>query len=395
LPGPVTTRRRRHIAFALAVLLASALVAAPDATAQAGPSDPAQVRVTLDTSGASVRLILTHSRPVPFTVAAAEGRLEITYAEPVAFEPATHRLDAPVLSGWQGRGDRSLVLFTGPGYERYESFELRNPSRLVLDLHGGPQAPGAPPPAAPPAPGRARTVIVIDPGHGGVETGAIGPTGLQEKEVALDLARRLKSVLQRDAGVSVVLTRDEDRLVPLDERTAVANYNRADLFLSIHLNAARRRQATGAETYFLSPEATDDEARTVAALENRAYGVDETQLTYKGDGLELILWDLAQNRHLAESGQLAEAVQRELNALAGTRDRGVRQAPFRVLMGATMPAILVEAGFISNPEEEARLKDPAHRDRLVEAIARAVGEFRRSQTRLASPGAPPAGGGAP
>jgi N-acetylmuramoyl-L-alanine amidase len=188
--------------------------------------------------------------------------------------------------------------------------------------------------------------------------------------------------------VSVVLTRDDDRLLSLDERTAIANHNRAALFISIHLNSSRRSDAQGAETYYLSGEATDDEARTLAALENKVYRItdedDDRELPAgPGDPLELILWDLAQNQYLIESSHLAESVQRELNALVGTRDRGVRQAPFRVLTGATMPAILVEVGFVSNPQEEERLKSPAYRDHVVEAIASAVAEFLSGRARIA------------
>jgi N-acetylmuramoyl-L-alanine amidase len=236
----------------------------------------------------------------------------------------------------------------------------------------------------------------VDPGHGGVETGAIGPSKAQEKDVALDLARRLKAHLQQDPSVGVVLTRDEGRLVPLDERTAIANHNHADLFLSIHLNSSKRKQAYGAETYFLSPEASDDDARTVAALENRAYdsagsasrppaGGGAGAPIETEPGLNLVLWDLAQNEYLAESGRLAESIQSEMNALAGTRNRGVRQAPFRVLMGATMPAVLVEVGFLSNPEEDASFRKDEHKAKVVEAIARAIAQFRQGAARFELP----------
>jgi N-acetylmuramoyl-L-alanine amidase len=231
-------------------------------------------------------------------------------------------------------------------------------------------------------------IVVIDPGHGGVETGAVGPTGLQEKEVALDLARRLRQALQSDRKLSVVLTRDEDRLVGLDERTAIANHNQADLFVSIHLNASSRTNARGAETYFLSTKATDDEARTLAALENDAAGVsDDSVYTVDGErrDLDLVLWDLAQNQYLAESSVLAENMQIQLNELTGTRDRGVRQAPFRVLMGATMPSILVEVGFISNPDEEAQFRSDVYRTQVAQAMALAVYEFLADLERLSRP----------
>ncbi len=377
IPG-LSLPLRRIAPVALALLSTAALAAEPPA-----------VRIAVDTSGPTTRLVLTDERPVVNAVTAFSGRLEVLYAEPVRFDPPEGAVRDGILEGWTTRDDRTLVLTTGAGYERYESFELRNPSRLILDLQGTRTAAGISAPEATPE-RSAKTVVVIDPGHGGAETGAVGPDGLLEKDVALDLARRLKNALQRDPTFSVVLTRDEDRLVPLDDRTAIANHNRADLFVSIHLNASRRKDAFGAETYFLSAKATDDEARNLAGLENAAaLGDGASAQELKDRGLDLVLWDLAQNQYLAESSALAEEVQREMNALTGTRDRGVRQAPFRVLMGATMPAILVEVGFITNRDEENRLEDSAYRDRIVEALVRAVRRFQEGLERLAAPGSAP------
>ncbi len=344
-------------------------------------------KVSTDFSGSTARVVVTFSHPIATTVSTLRGKIEVACAEDVTVSPAEAKFDDPVLKGWRQKGDRTLVLNVGSAFEQLESFELRNPARLVLDLQG--ERPSTPASKVRKE-SQTRPVVVVDPGHGGVETGAVGRGGTQEKDLTLDLARRLKAALERDAKVTVVLTRDEDRLVPLDERAAIANHNRAELFISVHLNASKRRGAVGAETYFLSPDATDDEARTLAALENRAAGVPETPQAAKPDGekgLDLILWDLAQNQYLAESGRLAESVQKELNALAGTKDRGVRQAPFRVLMGTTMPAILVEAGFVTNPDEETRLKDPAYQDRIVEALVRAVREYLDGRARLDDPGA--------
>ncbi|MBZ5638288.1 MAG: N-acetylmuramoyl-L-alanine amidase [Acidobacteriia bacterium] len=363
----------------------AALLAAGAAGAAGNPT----AKVTADTGGSATRVIVTLSQPVASSITTSATKVEIVFASPVDLTPAESKIDDAILKGWQARGDRTLTLSMGSAYKGYESFELKNPSRVVIDLRGDRPSRSEPSIAAPRA-GRVRPVIVVDPGHGGVEIGAAGPSGAQEKDVALDLARRLKIALEREAGATVVLTRDEDRLVPLDERSAIANHNRALLFLSIHLNASKRRGAAGAETYFLAPESTDDEARTLAALENHASGVAEAPEAQKpeGDrGLDLILWDLAQNQYLAESARLAESVQKEMNALAGTKDRGVRQAPFRVLMGATMPAILVEAGFITDPAEESRLKDPAYLDKVVDAIVRAVRGYLEGRTRLDEPGA--------
>ena len=339
-------------------------------------ADAVPVTITTDTSGPSTRVVLTVEKGTHCRASQDTGRVQIACEGPIAAQPASGALDDAILTRFAMEGDRTIVFATGPGFRRLDSFELKNPTRLVLDAQGdrGERA------ARPVAPAKSQPVVVIDPGHGGVETGAVGPTGVQEKDVTLDLARRLKALLER-RGLTVVLTRDEDRVLPLDDRTAVANHNKAVLFLSIHLNASKRKTAAGAETYFLSTGATDDEARTLAAMENKAYasqGGDSSQAvaaTAPDRGLELVLWDLAQNSYLAESSRLAESMQTELNALTGARDRGVRQAPFRVLMGATMPAILVEAGFISNPEEEARLKDGAYKDKVAEAIASAVASF--------------------
>lgn len=358
--------------------LTASLVAAAWAMCAPAVASQPTARVSADTSGPATRVIVTLSQALGSSILTGPAKVEIVFAAPVDIAPSESRLDDAILKGWQVKGDRTLVLSVGSTYKGYESFELRNPARLVLDLRGErPQRAQAAP--APAKGGRGRPVIVLDPGHGGVETGATGPSGTEEKAVALELSRRLKISLERDAGAVVVLTRDEDRVMPLDERAAIANHNRAELFLSVHLNASKRRGAVGAETYFLSPDSTDDEARTLAALENRASGVPDAPQAGRAEGergLDLILWDLAQNQYLAESGRLAESVQRELNASTGVRDRGVRQAPFRVLMGATMPAILVEVGFISNPQEESRLKEEAYKDKIVDALARAIREFR-------------------
>ena len=348
----------------------------------------AEILVTVDSSGSSTRLVVTKVGKVLHAVTEFEGRVEIVFADPVVVKPASRQIEDPMLEGWSLQDDHRLVLRTGPAYRKYESFELRNPSRLILDLIGKRGSAGAG--SRPRKGSRAdRTVVVIDPGHGGKERGAIGPTGLEEKEVTLILARKLRTELQKDPTVSVVLTRDQDRFVPLDERTAIANHNRADLFISIHLNASRRTKAFGAETYFLSAEATDDEARLLAGMENAA-GDNQAELKaampdYKDRGLDLILWDLAQNQYMAESSDLAEAVQREMNQLTGTRDRGVRQAPFRVLMGATMPAILVEVGFVTNTDEERMLRQDGYLDRIIHALTRAVQEFQRGLDTYQSP----------
>jgi N-acetylmuramoyl-L-alanine amidase len=264
------------------------------------------------------------------------------------------------------------------------NYVLENPFRIVFDVHlpsqaPAPAVPGPAPGGQPQAPG-IRT-IVLDPGHGGTETGAIGPSGIQEKELTLTIARELEARLESQLGVRVVLTRNEDANVPHDTRTAIANQNKADLFISLHLNSSLGAGAHGAETYFLSAEASDAAAARMADAENTAATAGGTALPEGTTGLEaqdleLILWDLAQTHHLLESQRFAAMIQGELNQTLQLRDRGVKQAPFRVLNGAAMPAVLVELGFISNPDEEKKLQDAAYRAELTASLTRAIGRFK-------------------
>ncbi len=220
-------------------------------------------------------------------------------------------------------------------------------------------------------------VVVIDPGHGGDDTGAIGPGGIEEKEVALSLALKVADEL-RSSGFKVLLTRADDRFIPLEDRTAFANGNGADLFISIHANAAASRDANGVETFFLNFEATDEDARRVAAFENNAPLVVKRAGEESSD-LKEILLDLENTGAHHESSRLAEAVHLSmLKYSTGGENRGVKQAPFAVLVGATMPAILVESGFISNPGEEKRLASDKGQHRIARSIAEGILGFKKS-----------------
>jgi N-acetylmuramoyl-L-alanine amidase len=214
-------------------------------------------------------------------------------------------------------------------------------------------------------------MVALDPGHGGAEVGAEGRNGLVEKELVLSIARRLREILQERLGLQVILTRDGDRDLALDERTALANNNKADLFISIHADASPSRDATGSSVYFLSYSSSDSEG-AVTSARGRASAVS-------GDsGLDFILWDMAQASHLSQSSRLAEIFQEELLTTTGTEkaNRGIKQNTFRVLKGATMPAVLVEVGFISNPQEEELLKTREHQESLAEALYRGVLRFK-------------------
>jgi N-acetylmuramoyl-L-alanine amidase len=218
--------------------------------------------------------------------------------------------------------------------------------------------------------------VVLDAGHGGDDLGARGPAGLLEKELVLDVARRVRDRLAA-GGLRVVLTRDRDVYVPLEQRTRIANEADGDLFISIHANAATLRQARGIETFFLSLEASDDAAGQVAARENAAFRAAEGPAADGGDPLLSILGDLAAAEVMQESDEFARLAQTEVSALDGSSSRGVKQAPFVVLMGVQMPASLVEIGFVSNPQEAKALASEQRRDRIAGALSRAVLEFGR------------------
>jgi N-acetylmuramoyl-L-alanine amidase len=237
------------------------------------------------------------------------------------------------------------------------------------------------PPAAPPRP--PAFVVVVDPGHGGDQDGALSPAGVKEKDVVLQIARRLRPRLEQQ-GAKVVLTRTGDIGVPLTTRAAVANGLKADLFVSIHLNSMAtpeaRRTSSGVETYFLSVDASDANAAAAAARENADRLAGEP-LPDPGDPVAGILQDLEQAASLAGSSRLAYALHERLIAALGAEDRGVKQAPFYVLAGARMPAVLLEVGFISNGAESQRLLTPAHQEKIASAIAAGVKAWREAERR--------------
>ncbi|MCP5059125.1 MAG: N-acetylmuramoyl-L-alanine amidase [bacterium] len=217
-------------------------------------------------------------------------------------------------------------------------------------------------------------VVVVDAGHGGDDVGAKGRGGLVEKVVVLDVAKRVERQLKED-GLQVIMTRDGDRFVPLEGRTELANAAAADLFISIHANASSYKGARGIETFFAAPEATDQAALELARAENLAFGED-VQPPAAGDPLLAILGDMAATEQLTLSQEFARMAQHRIATAEAARSRGVKQAPFVVLMGVHMPAVLVEIGFLTHPEDEAALRDDDERERLAKGIAEAVAVYR-------------------
>lgn len=223
----------------------------------------------------------------------------------------------------------------------------------------------------------AAPVVIIDPGHGGAQEGASGPGGLVEKNVALAIAKKVKAQLEKEVHAQVVLTRDRDALVHLSERVTLANKKRPDLFISIHANsmptARQRRLNQGIETYFLSAAASGEDAKKTAARENDDSGSQPQGAS--GDTLSFILADLQRSETHGDSSRLAYSVHEALITATGAQDRGVQQAPFYVLMGLEAPAVLVEVGFVSHPEEGKKLNDAAYQATLAQAISGGVKGF--------------------
>ena len=215
-------------------------------------------------------------------------------------------------------------------------------------------------------------VVAIDAGHGGSDTGTSSELGTLEKDVTLSVARRLRDAIQNQLGLRVVLTRSGDNLVPIDARAEVANNNKADLFISLHVNASIRPSVSGAEVFYLSMEEYDEEAR---ALEER----DVPLVPVIGGGMreiDLVEWDMAQVTYLGRSARLADIVHEELGRRVPMSSRDVQQAPLRVLVGANMPAVLIEMGFVSNETDEDRLQTARFQDAVVDALIDSILRFR-------------------
>ena len=330
------------------------------------------VRPAVADFGATTTLVLTLGRPVKATVAEEGGGVKIDFADARPQIDRSLPMRSSRVLGLRPEGQRlTIVLARGMGL--LSSHELTSPDRIIVEV-GRRRVPPTPAPmvaAARPS----RPTIVIDPGHGGSDTGAVGGNGLQEKDVTLAVARRLAAVLQAD-GYLVRLTRNGDETRALTDRTALANRLQAVAFISLHANASSFKSAKGAETYYMSlHDATDEHAAETARKENAA-GAPR----HGGSALDLILWDMAQARVLNQSSRLALDVQRRLDTLLNLPDRGVKQAPFVVLTGATMPAALVEVGFLSNPAEARQLENPAYQQHLAEALARGIEGFLRSES---------------
>ena len=218
--------------------------------------------------------------------------------------------------------------------------------------------------------------VVIDAGHGGYDPGAIGRTGLKEKDVNLDLAKKLRRLLE-DQGVQVVMTRSSDEYVALSKRVEIANKSHADLFISMHANANRTRSLNGFEIYYVSPSANDPK-RAMNAAHNIALNLNPDYFAARSTNLKAILWDMIYTDSRAESIRLARSICRSIDRDSSVRVIGVKGANFYVLRGATIPAILVEIGFLSNAAEERLLRSNSYRQQIAVAIVDGLNQYAKS-----------------
>jgi N-acetylmuramoyl-L-alanine amidase len=319
------------------------------------------------------------------------ARLALASKEPIAVDDGLLR---QVRLG-QYSGDTVRVVLDMNSLRDHKAFMLADPYRLVIDVYGakaldraaakqlpltsasnGRQAVSKVSNPTNPSPVRSGLrKIVLDPGHGGKDPGAIGPGGIAEKDLVLAIAKKLADKLKNEMGIQVVLTRKDDRFVPLEDRTARANSEDADLFISLHMNASPNVEAKGIETYYLD-NTTDEAAIRLAARENATSRKNISDLQF-------ILSDMTQNMKLEDSITLANRVQNSLvsgmtKVMADVKDLGVKKALFYVLVGARMPSVLVEMFFITNRGEGRAMSQGSYQDAMVEALFEGIQRFSQS-----------------
>lgn len=353
------------------------------ARVEAGPRDAS---VTFEITPATTTRVIAEPGRITVTFDADALELSLPSLPQQDFLQALQPGDTPA----------SVRLIPGPKFGMHRSTTSQpdaSSARLVIELlPPGTETltPAPPPPALPepplsiPIPATGVRTVVIDPGHGGDESGTQGSRGTLEKDVTLSVSRRLRSLIESRLGLRVVLTREDDRTMSLDERSAFANSQKADIFLSIHVNAAVRPAAKGAEVYYLSIDRADAEAKRLASSSDVLPALGGGTRT-----IDLILWETAQARYLEQSSALANFIEQALRGRVGMSPRAVQQAPFRVLVGANMPAVLVEIGYLSNPEQEQAIATAQYQDAVAQALLDAIVQFRDLIERTTAPVRPP------
>ncbi len=377
--------RRRQVLFVLLALLLPAGVGGESVSGEVTLDNirhqvyPTHTRVVMDFNQAPLHTIDRSTDSKSISIHLPNTVLGATLQEnPILLlQGALEKIE---VKEEEDEGISVLLTFRDP--RAHKAMVLTHPDRLVLDVthpevEGEPDAkePGRssalPPQPPPPSLPKIRT-IVIDPGHGGEAPGATGPTGLTEAEVVLDVSLRLTRMIEERLGKKVILTRDRDIFITLQERTEIANTNKADLFVSVHANASRRKSAQGIETYLFG-RATDEMALQTAARENA------TDVKTAQNFQEAILNDLLRDFTINEALELAHYTQdafvKTLIPEYPTPSLGVKKAPFYVLAHTDMPAILAEISFVSNKIEEKRLRQSHYRRKIAESIFKGIKEY--------------------
>jgi len=400
LPGPITRAGRRLLVPV--EFLSRALGPIYDRRIElrrasrlliVGDMNVPRVVARVDAVGPPTRATIEVSPAAPVTVAADVGRVI------VRIESDALDLALPAVGGLIDQirvGDQpntiALILSGSAGMPRTAAATADNVARITIEVPSAappPVDPSTAAPAPPPptdslsvgAPRPRFALIAIDPGHGGADVGVKTSDGLEEKELTLDVARRVRQRLETRLGVRAILTRDDDRALTLDERAAFANNSKADLFLSLHANGALGPGVTGAEVYFLS---LDREGETV----RRTATADAVSLPVLGGGrrlVDVIPWNLAQAAYIDKSAKLAGMLEEELRRRVPMSARAVQRAGMRVLTGANMPAALVEMAYLTNRDQAGKARGDEFRNAVADAVYEAVARFRAAAIEKPTP----------
>jgi N-acetylmuramoyl-L-alanine amidase len=353
-----------------------------------------RVTVRHEVPGNEARLTFDISPPTPHSVVQEQGRLLVRFeadgldASVAPFTPQGYVQSIRTVEG------AAIAVELGPRFASFRASDVpvdAGTARLVLDIFGSvetqapptgtpaqPPTAAAPEPPLLPAPSPGLRTIVLDPGHGGADTGARSAKGALEKDLALTVARRLKGAIESRLGARVLLTREDDRALGADERAALANNNKADLFVSLHLASSVVQRNAGATIFVLDPAASaPDTAATEPGVTLPVFGGGTREV-------DVLPWNRGQAGHVDESSAFASLVAARLGPVVPLHPRGIARAPLRVLVGANMPALVVELGFLSNADDEGRVVTPETQARMAQALAEAIAAYdQRARERVA------------
>jgi N-acetylmuramoyl-L-alanine amidase len=365
-----------------------------------------RIAVTVDGTAGAARVIFDLTPPTGHTIAQESNRLLVRFdSDAIDVAPSPAAVPGLVQAVRVINTANLMAIDLGPRFGSYRTSAQPGEAggeRFVVEIVAAaterpplgeaavPPLPPPPPlPSATPAPAAVLTTVVIDPGHGGDDAGARGAAGTAEKDVTIGVARRLKTAIETRLGVRVLLTRNADLAVPPDDRTALANNNQASMFVSLHANMSYKAEARGAAVYYFDAgaEIPDESAPPGVVLPTLGGGTRK---------IDIVPWGLAQLRFVPLSATLATMISEELESRVEVSARPVEQAPLRVLVGANMPAALVEMGFLSNPEQEQQLVSEPYQDQIVQALVEALTRFRASlgqEHQPAQPAVAPGTGG--